>query len=147
MQSFPPSIGYELSRMSRRAIAENLDSFEFFVYSENDMLIELRHVLLFLWEVAILPGDYIPGVQRYIYHHGVMTTPIVEYVTWHDYPVTVANLSGRWYYVPYNPHQSHFMLTRQQVVALEQRCEFLSIRTTECPWYREYMSSLQLYGS
>ena len=39
------------------------------------------------------------------------------------------------------------MLTRQQLLHLEGRCQYLSIRTTECPQYREFMSSLQLFGS
>eukprot|EP00906_Rhabdomonas_costata_P016057 RCo023027 len=143
---FSPAIGYALSKMARRVIADQLANFDFFIYTENDMLIELHHVLLYLWELAILPREYVPGVQRFVYHDGKMTTPIVEYVTWNREPVKVANISNRWYYFPLNPHQSHFMLTREQVTALEPRCQFLSVSDPGCPFYREYMSSLQLYG-
>ena len=39
------------------------------------------------------------------------------------------------------------MLTRQQAIALESRCRFLSVQDTLCPQYREFMSSLQLFGN
>ena len=64
--------------------------------------------MMYMWELAILPGDYVPGIQRYVYHKGRMTTPIVEFITWDDWPVTVANITGRWYYLPLNPHQVLF---------------------------------------
>ena len=37
-QQYQASVGYGLAKMSRIAMADNLDLFDFFVYSENDMV-------------------------------------------------------------------------------------------------------------
>eukprot|EP00906_Rhabdomonas_costata_P030599 RCo043229 len=146
--NFTPEVENRLATFSRLVIGTHIRDFEFFIYAENDMNIQLHHALLFLWETALLPGDYLPGLQRYVYHEGKMTTPAVEYVAWQGSDVTVIHVDGRWYYHPVNPHQSHFMLTRQQVEALAQRCGFLDTSRTACnPLYlREFMSSLQIFG-
>jgi SAM-dependent methyltransferase len=61
----PTSNPRSLPFAHRRLFAERADQFDLFIYTEDDTLIEERHIDAFLRMNALLPDDEIPGFMRY----------------------------------------------------------------------------------
>ncbi len=64
----PTSDPWSLPFGHRQLFAERVDDYDVFIYSEDDTLIEQRHLDTFLELSAALPNDALPGWQRYELH-------------------------------------------------------------------------------
>lgn len=64
----PTEDPWSLPFAHRSLFAERIDDHDLFVYSEDDTLIEQRHLDTFLELDAVLPEALIPGFQRYEVH-------------------------------------------------------------------------------
>ena len=70
----------------------------------SKQLLQVWHVLLFLLETAVLPGEYLPWFQRYTFHKGAVHMPQRESSDAGDTMVYHPGLP-RWYWATRNHHQ------------------------------------------
>jgi 2-polyprenyl-3-methyl-5-hydroxy-6-metoxy-1,4-benzoquinol methylase len=99
----------------RRFFADNVEDYDLFIYSEDDTLVEARHIDAFMEASSTLPAGLVPGFIRYEVHedgrrsypdiHGAYRW-IGDSVT-RTGPYTHARLS--------NDHSACYLLTRSQL--------------------------------
>jgi hypothetical protein len=176
-----PSIGVALGAIHRKIVSREIYNFDLFIYQEDDMIVKHSHVAGFLYETRKLFDRFpdsirtsIIGFQRYRRllrgdgHHqdkwgeqDIMEQELLE-ETPNFTPICLEE-------VPYlrvdgNTHQALWMLTQEQILALQEKCSFMnysnpsrlviilssSLRTffvklTIIFANREHMSSIQLF--
>lgn len=65
----PSSDPWSLPFAHHAVFRQYIDDYDIFVYSEDDTLIEERHISAFIELNDVLPDDLIPGIQRYEVDH------------------------------------------------------------------------------
>ena len=155
-----PSTSIFLSEEHRKHISSDLENFDIFIYQEDDILLQLPHIVSFLSEtekLRILGGPetlhhYNFGFQRFrrvISRKSPILGEFLEETPFFD-PIC---LHGRPYFsVIGNPHQGMWILTREQLRALISKCKFneqsiVTSREKNKRYVREYMSSLSLFAN
>lgn len=140
----PESISIGLGALHRRVVADELNNFDVFVYHEDDIVFKHTHLQGYLWESKRLhqaaPEDGLAhhciGFQRYrrllrtgdIHHTAYGETDIIEQNLLEEMPAFQRICLGD---VPYlkvlgNIHQAIWILTKDQVNMLQERCQFLN---------------------
>jgi len=155
-----PSTSIFLSEEHRKHIPNDLENFDIFIYQEDDILLQLPHIVSFLSEtekLRILGGpetlhQYNFGFQRFrrtVSKKMSLDGEYLEETPFFD-PICI---HGRPYFsVIGNPHQGMWILTREQLRALISKCKFneqsiVTSREKNKRYAREYMSSLSLFSN
>jgi hypothetical protein len=155
----PPQISIGLGAVHRKVLAEELNNFDVFVYHEDDIVFKYAHLMAYLHETrklkALVPDkayhDFLIGFQRYrklfrtgkinqgeYSDHDAVEQDLLEEVPTfnmhciHDQP---------YIHVTGNKHQAVWVLTREQVNVLQDKCQFLNQSSPS----REFMSSFSLF--
>lgn len=172
---YPRTIGYMLAEQARKEVKKRLDDFDVFIYQEEDMIVTYAHLVAYEAETRQLVQllgegalqNYSIGFQRYcrtlkhpseprqrvfsekelLFKEYLDEFPFFRPVCLADRPYLQAtDCKTSWLA---NPHQAVWILTRQQLGQLEQRCGFLNMSALNSrPEYvREYTSSLSLFAN
>lgn len=130
----PASLRLEMTMQHRADVKAHLQDFDLFVYAEDDVFIELRHLLAY-WKYAhrlsaAADGDrYMLGWQRFektgigmgaqqaMWENGIDA--------WH-----AVEIGSELYATMVNPHAGAWIATRQELIALHQHCHILNIPKT-----------------
>jgi hypothetical protein len=145
---FPARLASRLAVPHRKLFEREMNNFDLFIYTEEDISVRFHHCLLYLWELSHLHGKYVPGFQRWIYFENERWAETQEEPR--DGHVRVIHLSGQWYHRPY-PHQAMAIYTRNQLRHItsiaKKSCYFFKPEKVlrRGYLYREIMSSLQFF--
>lgn len=147
----------------RQYFYRNLDKFDLFVYTEDDLNIRPTHIVSYLDETEKLkalvgpkafPG-YGLGFLRYERDEASK-----QHVVWEQKDRTIHRIKEpalrEKYFTVRMPHQAMYMATREQLVLWKDRCQFDQIdpENEEPEWlerygpsslHREFVSSLRLF--
>lgn len=111
----PTDDPWSLPFAHRSLFAERIDDHDLFVYSEDDTLIEQRHLDAFLELDAVLPESLILGFQRYEVH----PSDDRSYCSIHSYyrwdPPSVSTYGGLTFARFTNDHAAAYVATRAQL--------------------------------
>lgn len=150
-----PGIGIGLGAEHRKYVSQEIDNFDVFVYHEDDIIFKYAHLVAYLQETKKLHElDPINGLlyhclgfQRYRHinfqadwgEHDILEQDLLE-ETPNFVPICFNN-SDPYYLVQGNTHQAMWILTRQQILQLQEKCNFLNYYSKS----REHMSSFSLF--
>lgn len=132
LESFDAKIGFGLNRKHRLYLLEHLDEFDYVSYAEEDMLLTLSLLTAYLKEMEILQFALPLSYQQYFIGFIRYEEDVVGYerVTWEYFPqqINVVNMGETLgnYIVTNNLNQAIYIMSREQLLLLEERCEFLS---------------------
>lgn len=135
-------IGFGLNSKHRIYAREHLSEFDIFVYAEEDMIFTVSHLRAYLQSVRELQLAF-PRTWLH-YYIGFLRwedmEDIQERVSWEYLPhhIHVVNVSDRLdpYVVTNNLNQAIYVLTRDHMIDLEDRCGFLT-DVGQSAFYRE----------
>lgn len=137
-------IGFGLNSQHRKVIQSYLYEYDYFLYSEEDMYFSPHHLQAFLQEEQKLklwfPNswyNYTIGYLRYEIENTTQTHVSWEYmpdkihVVKLDpeaslFPSQSSSSNAGYYVVTNNLNQAFYIMGRQQMIYLEEKCEFLS---------------------
>ena len=139
----PPSLMTGLGAEHRKTVAQEYDNFDVFVYHEDDIIFRSHHLFAYLFETKKLHEitnglglrEHLIGFQRYrrlsrgndinakFGEHDIFEQELFE-----EMPSMKHGCMDN---VPYlriggNIHQAMWVLTKQQIVYLQERCSFLN---------------------
>ena len=152
----PQSTGIYLSEVHRRRLIQDFDKYDIFIYQEDDILLQASHIAAYLHETRKLQSlgeaifnNFFIGFQRYRrtllqingsgYKSVLPEGEFLEETPFFD-PIC---LEGHPYHrVISNPHQGFWILTREQLRMLENRCKFSSQSISETPDKRFVITSI-----
>lgn len=111
----PTENPWSLPFAHRSLFAQQIDDYDLFIYSEDDTLVEQRHIDTFLELDAVLPDTMIPGFQRYEVHPSGARSycSIHSHYRWD--PGSVAIHGGLTFARFTNDHAAVYMATRAQL--------------------------------
>jgi len=112
----PTSNPWSLPFGHRRIFLEHRDDFDLFVYSEDDTLIEERHVRAFLDAQRKLPPDEIAGFLRYELDEDGSWYCSSAHSHYRWIPGSVVERSGETFARFSNAHSACYLITREQLV-------------------------------
>jgi hypothetical protein len=164
---FDASVKLDLAGKHRRTMARFVTDFDLFIYQEDDMMVTAESVQLFLYytsqieshaQQANLTAVQIPivGFTRYEILDQTTIKDTIEphpanrrFVSEAPVPTyTLSCLNNVPYFVDnISPHQAMFMLTKTQVLRLQNSCQFLNQDYTKLPHSRSkriYMSTFSV---
>lgn len=111
----PTDDPWSLPFAHRQLFADELESYDLFVYAEDDTLIEQRHLDTFVELTAVLPEDLIVGFQRF----EVDPSGRRSYCSVHSHyrwdPTSVRVIAGSTFARFTNDHGACYALTREQL--------------------------------
>jgi len=133
---FDREIKLMLAHQHKKFMAENIDNYDLFVYSENDMLITESNIDIFIKLSEKMRGTkFVPGFIRYElkddnykylidFHSGNCTLrhgsfwmkfyALKHYIVKNKVIESRLELNGEMYFEPNNLHQASYLLTRDQ---------------------------------
>lgn len=138
-----PSINIALGAQHRTYMANELNNFDVFVYHEDDIVFKYSHLAAYLHETKklhqLLPDnglyDNCIGFQRYrkLYrnndiHDAMAEQDIIEQEMLEETPSFHPICINKEPYIKVdgNIHQAMWIFTRQQVMMLQEKCQFLN---------------------
>lgn len=111
----PTSDPKSLPFAHRAIMAERVDQYDLFVYSEDDTLIQQSHLEAFLEVDALLPSDMVPGFLRYELHPSGERSYSSVHSCFHWDPASVMTYGTEIFARFTNDHSACFVLTRAQL--------------------------------
>jgi 2-polyprenyl-3-methyl-5-hydroxy-6-metoxy-1,4-benzoquinol methylase len=111
----PTKNPWSLPFAHRRLFVDRADEYDLFVYSEDDTLIEQRHVDAFVELNELLPEDEIPGFLRFEEHESGERSYCSIHSSYRWIPETVAIQNGEVFASFSNAHSACYILTREQL--------------------------------
>lgn len=146
VRQYDAGVGIWLSAPHRIVAKDLINNFDFFVYIEDDMIFRYTLLTAFLEETkmlqAVLPenglADYCIGYQRFKKKHHkkgeyldgenvivehVDELPTFDHICLQDIPYVTCHA------VEEGVHQAMWSLTRQQILTLQDRCQYLDFFT------------------
>jgi len=166
-----PNITIGLPSTHRFQVAQHIDSFDVFVYQEDDILFKFAHLSAYVHETTKLncilsteqstniKGDYkMIGFQRFRRDLRVVPAKVPHFGgwkdEWHDENALgqdfleevptftpVCFNESPYLRVDGNPYQACWVMTREQVLQMQERCAFLN----QSAHQREYMASMSIF--
>ena len=115
-QMHDPTIGKGLVFAHRPHVIERYDSYDLFIYTENDILITLKNIKAFLNISHQIPGNYITGFLRYEIKQEDKKKYLID--AHPQRPIILQNtinINGIDYISLANFHQGGWILTRRQL--------------------------------
>jgi hypothetical protein len=146
VRQYDSDVGIWLAAPHRRAAKEFINDFDLFMYIEDDMIFTYSHLTAFIRESIklqqILPEnsmiDYSIGFQRYRTKHFTKEEkvneanviqeyleelPTFDHLCWGDRPYVVCHEEEA------GVHQALWILTKEQLLELDKRCQYLDYFT------------------
>lgn len=156
---YDASIGIALGAEHRKYTGREIYNYDVFVYHEDDILFRYAHLVAYLNETKTLHNldpkwglnNFCIGFQRYRHiptSPGYQWKDIIEQNLLEEMPTfTPICFENKEDNPPYlsvggNVHQAMWILTRNQILLFQAKCEFLNYSTPS----REHMSSFGLFG-
>jgi SAM-dependent methyltransferase len=99
----------------KEILAERVDDYDLFIYSEDDTLLSERNVQAFLDASAVLPGPMIPGFFRYEMDPRGRRFYTTAHGAFHWDPSSVQTYGDRTFAYFTNQHSACYILTRAQL--------------------------------
>lgn len=99
----------------RKIFAERAEQYDLFVYSEDDTLIEQRHVDAFMRVSKVLPDDEVAGFMRFERHPSGARSICSVHSHYRWDPESVAVIGGETFASFLNEHSACYMLTAPQL--------------------------------
>ena len=133
----------------RREFTKHLDEYDLFVYTEDDMHFDLRHLTAYAKESewiakSSLSDKYLVGYQRYE-ENGISmghTQVIWENSADAWFPLEI---DGRLFMMPQNIHGGLYVSTRQELKTLQKKCRILNIPNIQGTFVRVRASGWDMY--
>jgi 2-polyprenyl-3-methyl-5-hydroxy-6-metoxy-1,4-benzoquinol methylase len=111
----PDKDPWSLPFAHKRIFAERLDDYDLFIYSEDDTLVQQRHIEAFLEVTAILPEDRIAGFLRYEEDAAGRRYCSTIHSLYHWVPSSVQSFGPHTFAYFTNEHSACYFLTRDQL--------------------------------
>ena len=162
---FPKTINVALAAEHRHYMAKVIDQYDLYVYHEDDIIMRYNQVVAFaqetrrMKEIGLSFKDNIIGFQRYrrlnkggdhqkggwgeqdiVEQEMLEETPILNQVCLGD-KIKDETKKVPYMYVTGNTHTGAYMMTKEQIMILQDKCLFLNQSSPS----REYMSSFSLF--
>lgn len=113
---FGPGIRHGLAFVHRQHVLENLENFDLFIYSENDILITQGNVEGYLRVSDRLPEGFVTGFLRYERRDADGEHYLIDaHPSFPTLREKALDLAGRRYFALHNVHQGSWILTREQL--------------------------------
>ena len=149
IQSHPASLRLEMTMQHRLDVRKHLGAFDIFLYAEDDVHVELRHVLAYArWSATLAKAEsgdkYLIGWQRFektgigMGAQQVMWENGVD--SWH--PVVIGD---EVYATMVNPHAGAWIARREELLALDKQCHILTIPKTANSFTRVRAAGWNMY--
>mmetsp|Transcript_14536 Transcript_14536/g.47364 ORF Transcript_14536/g.47364 Transcript_14536/m.47364 type:complete len:399 (+) Transcript_14536:1778-2974(+) len=149
VEEHPASLRLEMTMQHRHEVKKRLQEFDVFVYAEDDVLIELRHVLAYVEASKKLAGSaagkkYMLGWQRFektgigMGARQIMWENGID--SWH-----AVEIGGDAYATMVNPHAGAWIATRDQLIALQRECNILRVPQTANSFTRVRAAGWNMY--
>jgi hypothetical protein len=144
----PKSLGTSLSAQHRAELRNHLQFYDIFVYHEDDIIFKFKHLVAFVEETRLLQKilprtewiNYCVGFLRYrrIMRHDAeihsqiwSATDVIEQDMLEELPnlrqiCLGPELSTAYLLAEGNTHQAMWLLTRDQIEGLHEKCGFLN---------------------
>ena len=140
---------FDATMQHRKEFLRRIDEFDLFVYSEDDVHIELRHIAAYVEASNHLAQSedghkYVLGWQR-LERNGIGLG--AEHVMWENGVDNYhgVEVGGRLYATMVNPHAGAWMATRQELKAHHKQCRILHIPKTAGSFTRVRAGGWNLY--
>mmetsp|Transcript_19009 Transcript_19009/g.28722 ORF Transcript_19009/g.28722 Transcript_19009/m.28722 type:complete len:340 (-) Transcript_19009:555-1574(-) len=149
IEEHPATLRLEMTMQHRREVKKRLNDFDIFLYAEDDVLIEMRHVLAYYKYSKKLARaqngqKYLLGFQRFEKSGIGMGAQQVMWEngidSWHA--VEIAN---ELYVTMVNPHAGAWMATQAELRAMEEKCNALRILKTANSFTRVRAAGWNMY--
>lgn len=111
----PTSNPWSLPFAHRALFAERADDYDLYLYSEDDTLVETRHIEAFLEADALLGADEVPGFLRFEEHPGGERSYCSVHSAYSWEPASVRKIAGEVFAEFSNQHSACYLLTRDQL--------------------------------
>jgi SAM-dependent methyltransferase len=122
----PTADPWSLPFRHRQLFAERIDDYDLFIYSEDDTLVEERHLDTFVELTRRLPSELVTGFLRYeLDEHGHRSYNDLDY-GFHFDPTSARLVDGVLVAEHTNPHAAMWMLTREQLRRVVDHPDFLA---------------------
>lgn len=99
----------------KRILADHLDDYDLFIYSEDDTFIEQRHIDAFLEVTAVLPSNQIAGFLRYEEDTAGRRYCSTIHSVFHWLPDSVQSIGPHVFARFTNDHAAAYILTQDQL--------------------------------
>ena len=141
----PKSVGTSLAAAHRKELREYLPHYDLFIYHEDDIIFGFKHLVAYLEESRILKElipasewlDYSIGFLRFrrimrkdmeIHNQGWGSADVIEQEMLEELPnlKPVCLQNAPYIMVEGNTHQAMWILSRDQIIGLDNKCGFLN---------------------
>ena len=140
---------FDATMQHRKEFLRRIDEYDLFVYSEDDVHIELRHIAAYVEASSHLARSedghkYVLGWQR-LERNGIGLG--AEHVMWENGVDNYhgVEVGGRLYATMVNPHAGAWMATRSELKAHHKQCRILHIPKTAGSFTRVRAGGWNLY--
>eukprot|EP01038_Epipyxis_sp_PR26KG_P005830 gene5830-8042_t len=142
-------IGFGLNSKHRSYVLAHIDDFDVFIYGEEDMVMTLSHFYAYLnLESKLretLPNTWMRYFIGYLrYEDSIITS---DRISWEYYPsqIHIGDMGSKLgkFIVTNNLNQAIYILSREHLLDLEKRCDFLS-KPGQNEFYRELRRAMNL---
>jgi 2-polyprenyl-3-methyl-5-hydroxy-6-metoxy-1,4-benzoquinol methylase len=111
----PTEDPWSLPFAHRALFAERAGDYDLYVYSEDDTLVQARHVKAFVEANALLAADEVPGFLRYEEYPDGQRSYCSVHSAYHWDPASVRRADGEVFARFTNQHSACYILTREQL--------------------------------
>ena len=149
IQEHPASLRLEMTMQHRIEVQKHLEDFDMFLYAEDDVHVELRHVMAYLRHSRKLMNapngaKYLLGWQRF------EKTGIglgASQIMWENGPDSwhPVEIGGELYATMVNPHAGAWIATREELQQLEKQCRILRVPQTANSFTRVRAAGWNMY--
>ncbi len=116
----PSENPWSLPFAHKSVFAERVESYDLFIYTENDILIKEGNINAFLWATKLLPKNKIAGFMLYEEDPVNEKNHVDVHDNYHWDPKSVETIDGYTFAHFTNEHSACYLLTREQLrVAVE----------------------------
>lgn len=126
IRKFDPSIGHGLVHQYYDDIKKDIDNYDIFIYSEDDIEILPETFDLFLKLNRELDDEHVVGFMRYEIYEGRYYMNEFQPGTPHSIAPQPQKINNKWYVSYQNVHQGCFILEKRNLKKLLSNPEFVS---------------------
>ena len=147
--ALPASLKFDMTMQHRHEMRNRIDDFDVFVYAEDDIHVEVRHVMTYYHEALKLQkadhGDkYVLGWQRFEKNGIGMGADQVMWENGVD-SYHAVEIGGELYVTMVNPHAGAWIATRDELKQHHRQCHILSVPKTAGSFTRVRAGGWNLY--
>jgi hypothetical protein len=114
----------------RKVIVRETGNYDYFIFTENDHLWQEHHVDRFISYEALLPEDRITGLIQFEINPRGRFYP--AYHPPYEWDYDSVEKYGDLFFAHFdNVHQGSFLISRQQLIRINERCDFSNFLSTD----------------